>query len=64
MLEPLRHPMLGPSPAVVAPGFPLKFGATETGYATPAPLIGSANDAIWGGLLGQDVSALRKRGVI
>ena len=64
MLEPLRHPTLGPSAAVVAPGFPLKFGATETGYATPAPLIGSGNDAIWGGLLGQDVSALRKRGVI
>jgi crotonobetainyl-CoA:carnitine CoA-transferase CaiB-like acyl-CoA transferase len=64
MLEPLRHPTLGPSPAVVAPGFPLKFGATEAGYATPAPLGGQDNEAIWGGLLGRDVAALRTRGVI
>jgi crotonobetainyl-CoA:carnitine CoA-transferase CaiB-like acyl-CoA transferase len=64
MLEPLRHPTLGPWPEVVAPGFPLKFGSTEVGYATPAPLVGSGNDAIWGDLLGFDVAALRMRGVI
>jgi crotonobetainyl-CoA:carnitine CoA-transferase CaiB-like acyl-CoA transferase len=64
MLEPLRHPTLGPRPDVVAPGFPLKFGATEVGYATPAPLVGSGNQAIWGDLLGFDVAALRMRGAI
>jgi len=64
MLEPLRHPTLGPSPVVVAPGFPLKFGATEAGYTTAAPLVGQDNDAIWGGLLGRDVAALRTSGVI
>jgi crotonobetainyl-CoA:carnitine CoA-transferase CaiB-like acyl-CoA transferase len=64
MLEPLRHPTLGPRPDVVAPGFPLKLGATEVGYATPAPLVGSDNDAIWGGLLGCDVARLKARGVI
>src|SRR5262249_25866109 len=64
MLEPLRHPTLGPWPEVVAPGFPLKFGSTEVGYATPAPLIGSGNEVIWGDLLGFDVAALRMRGVI
>jgi len=64
MLEPLRHPTLGPWPEVVAPGFPLKFDSTEVGYATPAPLIGSGNEVIWGDLLGFDVAALRMRGVI
>jgi formyl-CoA transferase len=64
MLEPIRHPVLGPRPEVVAPGFPLKLGATEVGYATPAPLVGSANDAIWGDLLGLEVARLRARGLI
>ncbi len=64
MLEPLRHPTLGPRPEVVAPGFPLKFGATQAGYATPAPLVGSDNDAIWGDLLGFDVALLKARGAI
>jgi len=64
MLEPLRHPTLGSWPAVVAPGFPLKFSATDVGYGTPAPLGGCDNDAIWGDLLGFDVAALRMRGVI
>ena len=64
MLEPLRHPTLGPRPEVVAPGFPLKFGATQVGYATPAPLVGSDNDAIWGDLLGFDVARLKARGAI
>jgi formyl-CoA transferase len=64
MLEPLQHPILGPRSEVVAPGFPLKLGATEVGYATAAPLIGSGNDAIWGGLLGFDVERLRALGAI
>ena len=64
MLEPLRHPILGPRPEVVAPGFPLKLGATEVGYATPAPLVGSDNDAIWGDRLGLDVARLKASGVI
>ena len=64
MLEPLRHPTLGPWPAVVAPGFPLKFSETAGGYATPAPLVGRDNEAVWGDLLGFDVAALRARGVI
>jgi crotonobetainyl-CoA:carnitine CoA-transferase CaiB-like acyl-CoA transferase len=64
MLEPLRHPTLGPWPQVVAPSFPLKFGSTEVGYATPAPLVGSGNQAIWGDLLGFDVAGLRMRGAI
>jgi hypothetical protein len=49
---------------VVAPGFPLKLGATKVGYATPAPLVGSGNDAIWGDLLGFDVARLRAAGAI
>jgi crotonobetainyl-CoA:carnitine CoA-transferase CaiB-like acyl-CoA transferase len=64
MLEPLRHPTLGPWPAVVAPGFPLKFSETAGGYATPAPLVGRDNEAVWGDLLGFDAAALRARGVI
>jgi len=64
MLEPLRHPTLGAWPAVVAPGFPLKFSAVAGGYATPAPPVGRDNDAVWGELLGLDVAALRARGVI
>src|SRR5262249_53679098 len=64
MLEPLRHPTLGPWPAVVAPGFPLKFSGTDVGYATAAPVVGRDNDAVWGELLGFDVAALRMRGVI
>jgi crotonobetainyl-CoA:carnitine CoA-transferase CaiB-like acyl-CoA transferase len=64
MLEPIRHPTLGPRPEVVAPGFPLKLGATKVGYATPAPLVGSGNDAIWGDLLGFDVARLRAAGAI
>ena len=64
MLEPLRHPTLGPRPDVVAPGFPLKFSATEVGYRTAAPPVGRDNDAIWGDLLGFDVAGLRARGAI
>jgi CoA:oxalate CoA-transferase len=64
MLEPLQHPTLGPRPEVVAPGFPLKLGATEVGYGTPAPLTGQDNDAVWGDLLGFDVASLKSRGVI
>ena len=64
MLEPLRHPTVGPWPDVVAPGFPVKFGGARVGYATPAPPTGRDNDAIWGGLLGLDVAALRAKGVI
>ena len=64
MLEPLRHPTLGPWPEVVAPGFPLKFNATQVGYATLAPLVGSDNGAIWGGLLGFDVTLLKASGAI
>ena len=64
MLEPLRHPTLGPCSEVMAPGFPLKFGATPVGYATSAPLVGRDNDAIWGDLLGFDVALLKERGAI
>jgi formyl-CoA transferase len=64
MLEPLRHPTLGPRPDVVAPGFPLKFGATDAGYATAAPPVGRDSEAIWGDLLGFDVAGLRLRGAI
>jgi CoA:oxalate CoA-transferase len=64
MLEPLRHPTLGSLPAIVAPGFPLKFSATEVGYATAAPIVGQDNDAVWGDRLRLDVAALRARGVI
>ena len=64
MLEPLRHPTLGPRREVVAPGFPLKFDATQVGYATAAPLVGRDNDAIWGDLLGFDVARLKERGAI
>jgi crotonobetainyl-CoA:carnitine CoA-transferase CaiB-like acyl-CoA transferase len=64
MLEPLRHPTLGAWPTIVAPGFPLKFSGAPVGYATPAPLVGRDNDAVWGDLLGFDVAALRARGVI
>ena len=64
MLEPLRHPTLGAWPAVVAPGFPLKFSGADSGYATPAPPIGRDNEPVWGDLLGFDVAALRSRGVI
>ena len=64
MLEPLRHPTLGAHPDVVAPAFPLKFGATPSGYATPAPVVGADNDAIWGGLLGLDVARLKASGAI
>lgn len=64
MLEPLRHPTLGAWPAIVAPAFPLKFSGAPVGYATPAPLGGRDNDAVWGDLLGLDVDALRARGVI
>jgi crotonobetainyl-CoA:carnitine CoA-transferase CaiB-like acyl-CoA transferase len=63
-LEPLRHPTLGPRPEVVAPAFPLRFSATPAGYATPAPLVGGDNDAIWGDLLGFDVARLRASGAI
>jgi formyl-CoA transferase len=64
MLEPLRHPTVGPCPDIVAPGFPVKFGASRVGYATPAPTVGRDNDAIWGGLLGLDVAALKASGVV
>ena len=64
MLEPLRHPTLGAHPDVVAPAFPLKFGARPSGYATPAPVVGGDNDAIWGGLLGLDVARLKASGAI
>ena len=64
MLEPLRHPTLGSRPELVAPAFPLKFDTTKVGYATPAPLVGGDNDAIWGDLLGFDVGRLRARGAI
>jgi formyl-CoA transferase len=64
MLEPLRHPTLGPRPEVVAPGFPLKFGGTPVGYASAAPPVGRDNEAIWGDLLGLDVAGLRQRGAI
>lgn len=64
MLEPLRHPTLGPMPEVVAPGFPLKFGATPGGYATPAPLIGADNASIWGEELGLDLPSLKARGLV
>jgi crotonobetainyl-CoA:carnitine CoA-transferase CaiB-like acyl-CoA transferase len=64
MLEPLRHPILGSRSEVVAPAFPLKLGATRVGYATPAPLVGADNLAIWGELLGFDVPRLKASGAI
>jgi formyl-CoA transferase len=64
MLEPVRHPTLGPRPELLASAFPLKFSETAAGYATPAPLIGEGNAAIWGDLLGLDVDRLRSIGAI
>lgn len=64
MLEPLRHPTLGPMPDFIAPGFPLKFGAAPGGYASPAPLVGADNAAIWGKELGLDVAKLRAGNVV
>jgi crotonobetainyl-CoA:carnitine CoA-transferase CaiB-like acyl-CoA transferase len=64
MLEPLRHPTLGLRPDAVAPGFPLRFSATPGSYATPAPLVGSDNDAIWGDLLGFEVARLKASGAM
>jgi CoA:oxalate CoA-transferase len=64
MLEPLRHPTLGPMPEFIAPGFPLKFGAAPGGYETAAPLVGADNEAIWGHEFGFSLSKLRDSGVL
>lgn len=64
MLEPLRHPTLGPMPDFIAPGFPLKFTAAPGGYATPAPLVGADNAAIWADELGLDLPALKVAGIV
>jgi crotonobetainyl-CoA:carnitine CoA-transferase CaiB-like acyl-CoA transferase len=64
MLEPLRHPMLGPMPGFIAPGFPLKFGAAPGSYATPAPLVGADNEAIWSHELKLNLPELKASGVV
>ena len=64
MLEPLRHPTLGPMPDFVAPGFPLKFSAAPGSYETPAPLVGADNEAIWSGELKLELKTLKASGVV
>ena len=60
MLEALVHPKLGALDGVLAPGFPIKFGATPGYYATPAPLPGQHNQEVYGGLLGLDDAELAR----
>ena len=60
MYAPLVHPTLGPLADVGAPGFPLKFGAADAGYDTPAPLPRQHNQEIYGDLLGLDAAEIAR----
>ena len=60
MYLPLDHPTLGPLAGVGAPGFPIKFGAADAGYDSPAPLPRQHNREIYGGLLGLDAAELER----
>jgi len=58
MYVPLEHPTLGTLAGIGAPGFPLKFGAAETGYDAAAPMPRQHNHEIYGGLLGLDAGEI------
>jgi crotonobetainyl-CoA:carnitine CoA-transferase CaiB-like acyl-CoA transferase len=58
MIETLLHPVHGALDGVQAPGFPLKFSDSATGYHTPAALTGAHNAEIYGSLLGLSSSEL------
>ena len=62
MLEHYQHPVEG---EVKTLGIPLKMSDTPGSIRLPAPLLGEANDEVWGGLMGNDkLPELREEGVI
>lgn len=66
--EPLTHPGYpDASGDLRAPGVPIVFSGSTTGFDTPAPQLGEHNQQIFGDLLGYDdeqLAALRAAGVI
>jgi crotonobetainyl-CoA:carnitine CoA-transferase CaiB-like acyl-CoA transferase len=62
----LEHPTHGPVGAA-GMGLPIRFSGCHARFDEPAPVLGSANGAIYGGLLGlgdAELAALRSAGVI
>jgi len=67
MTVPLWNPLSKSEMEAVAPGFPVKFGSTPSGYDTPAPLTGQHTDEVLSRLANlspADISALRSAGVV
>ena len=67
MIDTVEHPELGPLPGLKAAGFPLQFGAADSGYAGAAARSGAHNGEIFAGLLGLDdreIDDLKDRGII
>jgi crotonobetainyl-CoA:carnitine CoA-transferase CaiB-like acyl-CoA transferase len=63
----LAHPELGLVDDLYGSGFPVRFSAAESGYATPPPWLGEHNDFILGGMLGysrERIDALREAGAL
>ena len=66
-MQPLVHPQLGPMAGVHAAAFPLRFSASDTGYASPAPVPGADTREVLERMLGIDAAAfdaLRARGIV
>ena len=62
----LAHPTHGPTGAT-GMGLPIQFSACHAQFDEAAPVLGSANDAVYGELLGlskEEIAALKADGVI
>jgi benzylsuccinate CoA-transferase BbsF subunit len=60
----ITHPLLG---TVQVDGVPVRFSRTPAAVRTPGPLLGEANDELFGALLGlcaEDVEVLANEHVL
>jgi crotonobetainyl-CoA:carnitine CoA-transferase CaiB-like acyl-CoA transferase len=67
MLSTLKHPGYPHLDGPLAPAFPIKFTAADTGYDEPAALHGQHNDEIYRGVLAMsdaEIGSLLEKGVI
>ena len=64
MYPEITHPLLG---TFKVDGVPVRFSRTPAGVRRPGPLLGEANDEVYGGLLGlgeEEIAALAEAQVL
>jgi crotonobetainyl-CoA:carnitine CoA-transferase CaiB-like acyl-CoA transferase len=60
MITPLWNPLSGAEVPVSAPGFPIKFSATPSGYDSPAPVPGTHTAEVLSRLAGLNADAIER----